>query len=129
MSSRLHRTSGKAVGTGSTITLKGTACYRIVNRSTVHSLRLTAIESGNSYLFPRDVLFGDAAEGSCGVRAELRCRSGWAVRRIRRNENCVDGGGLSTRLDAAGDPQRARPGIYRDRSKPRANIVGSQQQV
>ncbi len=68
MSSRLHRTSGKAVGTGSTITLKGTACYRIVNRSTVHSLRLTAIESGNSYLFPRDVLFGDAAEGSCGVR-------------------------------------------------------------
>ncbi len=54
--------SATAVGSELTITLRGSAFYRIeliVNRAIVTSLRLTAIESGNSYLFPRDVLFGD----------------------------------------------------------------------
>lgn len=31
----------------------------IINRSTLHSLRLTAIESAKSFSFPRDVRIGD----------------------------------------------------------------------
>jgi hypothetical protein len=45
-----------------TITLKGTSFYRIeliVDRSTIDRLRLTSIESGNVFSFPRDSLFGD----------------------------------------------------------------------
>jgi len=49
--------------TGLTFRLRATAAWQaelIISRSTLHSLRLTAIKSGNSFSFPRDVIIGHA---------------------------------------------------------------------
>jgi DNA invertase Pin-like site-specific DNA recombinase/uncharacterized small protein (DUF1192 family) len=55
--------SAIAVGTEMTLRLKAVPAWCVeilVKRSTVESIRLTAVETGNSYEFPRDVLFGVA---------------------------------------------------------------------